>query len=195
MAKLKKELVEENELLLERLNKLESLLLQQNQIKKETKKEEAEMISMHKIIKVVSLYNGTLNLKTSMGDKHSIVKFNFFGDEQPVFYADLVKAISIQRRFFQDGFCMILDDDVVKLHYLTDIYRKLLNKNDIDNFLDFTESEMKKKYDEISEQQKITILERIAYKINENNNVDKNKVDIVARISKQNLYELAEKLK
>jgi hypothetical protein len=193
-SKLKSELIKENELLYDRLERLERLLTLDTD-KKEESKDDNSMIAMHKIIKVVSLYNGILNLKTSAGDEHAIFKFNFFGDEQPLFYSDLVKAISIQQRFFKDGFCMILDDDVVKAHYLTESYKNLLNKEELDNFLAFSDDEIKEKYPKLTEHQKITVLERVAYKINKRDVLDMNKVDVLSSVSKQNLVDLANKLK
>jgi hypothetical protein len=193
--KLKSELIEENKLLLERLDRLENIIIQQKSHKERMEKEEDALIPMHKIIKVVSLYEGILYLKTAVDDRHGSFKFNFFGDEQPIFYSDLVKAISIQPRFFREGFCMILDSDVIKTHYLADVYKKLLTKDEIDNFLNLSETEIREKYEYIPIQQKITILERIAKKINDKTiNVDRNKIDIVKNVSEQDLYELAKKL-
>ena len=193
-GKLKSDLIKENEALLDRLERLESMILQSN--KKETLKEEnIGLIPMHKIIKVVSLYNGILNLKTSTNDRNAVFKFNFFGDEQPIFYTDLVKAIAMQQRFFKDGFCMILDADVVKAHYLTDAYKSLLTREQIDNFLDFSESEIKELYPKLTQIQKITVLERVALKINNRDSIDMNKVDIVSSVSQQSLTDLANKLK
>jgi hypothetical protein len=188
MTKLKSELIKENEMLLSRLNKLEKLINNKNE-------NNNEIISMTKIIKVVSLYNGTLNLKTSSSSDSVIFKFNFFGDEQPIFYNDLVKCISTQQRFFKDGFCMILDEEVVRAHYLVDDYKNLLTKEEILNFLDFSENEMTDKYNRLPNQQKITVLEVIARKVNENKMIDRNKVDIISKISGQNIIKLAEKIK
>lgn len=193
-SKLKKELLQENEILLNRLNRLEAMLMNNDKTKEDTK-EEGTIIPMHKIIKVVSLYHGVLNLKTSSSDQTTIFKFNHFGDEQPIFYSDLVKAISIQQRFFKDGFCMILDKEVVKAHYLTDAYKNLLNREQIEGFLDFSEQEITIKYPKLTEQQKMSVLESIAIKINAKENIDMNKVDVLSSVSKQDLYDLAKKLK
>lgn len=195
MAKLKKELIEENEMLLERLSRLEKLLENKTQIEAETKDSRNKLIPMTKIVKVVSLYNGILNLKTSNSVESILFKFNFFGDEQPIFYSDLVKCIANQQRFFKEGFCMILDDEVVKAHYLINDYKNLLTKEEIENFLDLEESEMKEKFKKITTQQRITVIERIALKLNKNNIIDKNKVDIISRVSNQNIIKIAEKIK
>lgn len=194
MAKLKKELMQENEMLLERLTRLEKLL----ENKTETTIPEIKtdgIIPMSRIVKVVSLYNGILNLKTSNSSEATVFKFNFFGDEQPLFYSDLVKCIANQQRFFREGFCMILDKEVVKAHYLTKVYEELLTKEEIEHFLDFSEKEMDIKFKMVPIQQKITIIETVARQINESNIVDRNKVDIISKISEQDILQIAEKIK
>ena len=196
MAKLKKELIEENNLLHDKLSKLEQLMesLMKNQTETPSNTS-SNIIPMTKIVKVVSLYNGILNLKTSNSRDSTIFKFNFFGDEQPIFYSDVVKCISMQQRFFKDGFCMILDEEIVKAHYLQEYYKDLLTKEQIDGFLEFTPEEIDSIYPKLTVQQKITVLERIAMKINEGKNVDRNKIDVVQSVSQVKIYELADKLK
>jgi hypothetical protein len=194
-TKLKKELMEENEMLLTRLEKLERLLERQIQTKEDTYEASGNIIPMTKIVKVVSLYNGILNLKTTNNSDGMIFKFNFFGDEQPLFYSDLVKCIAIQQRFFKDGFCMILDKEIVKAHYLEKDYKNLLTKDEIENFLDLSEEEMKLKFDKIPNQQRITVIEIIANNLNKSNIIDRNKVDIISKISGQDIIKIAEKIK
>jgi len=189
--KLKADLEKENELLYAKLAKLEDAI---NALSNPTSSVSTEMIPMTKIIKVVSLYDGILNLRTAYGQAATIFKFNFFGDEQPIFYSDLVKCISMQQRFFKDGFVMILDEEVVKAHYLVEHYKDLLNKDQINSFLNFNEFEINSIYPKLTTQQKITVLQNIANKINANT-ADRNKVDIVSNISKVDLNELANKLK
>jgi hypothetical protein len=188
--KLKSQLEEENKLLLDRLNKLEYMLSN----KEETKKEQTDIIPMTRIVKVISLYNGILNLKTSNRSDVVIFKFNFFGDVQPIFYSDIVKCIAVQQRFFKDGFCMILDEEVVKAHYLTKDYDKLLTKEQFDTFLSLSDTDMERIYKNLPKQQKMTLLERIAYSVNDNT-ADRNKVEKVSKFSHQDIYELANKLK
>jgi hypothetical protein len=189
MAKiLKKDLELENKLLREKLESLQNSNTNINEV-------ELTDISMTKLIKVVSLYNGILNLKTSNGSDATVFSFNFFGYEQPIFYSDLIKCVINQRRFFTEGFCMILDSQVVKLHYLEKDYNKILSKEGFINFLNMDEESMMSKYEIIPVQQRITLLETIAYKINDNEFVDRNKVDMLAKISKVDIYELANKLK
>lgn len=189
---LKKELEKENNLLWNKIKELEEQLKQSIS----TKEEPIEIIPMHKIIHVQSLYNGVLNLKTTSNADGPIFKFNFFGDKQPIFYSELVKCLSLQNRFFKDGFVIILDESVVKAHYLVEFYKDLLNAEQIENFIHIEEEQMNNIYPKLTTQQKITVLERIAINLNNNpNKIDRNKLDIITKISKVNINDLAAKLK
>lgn len=190
---LKKELEHENEILWNKIKDLEKLLTEQVKIKEENP--DMDIIPMNKIVKVQSLYNGELTLKTADNSASSIFKFNFYGDTKPIFYSDLVKCISFQNRFFIDGFVYILDKEVIDAHYLTDYYKHLLSKDEIDKFLDLNEDEIKSTYKDLPVQQKIAVLERVAIKLNNDNSTDRNKIDIVSQISQFNINELAQKLK
>lgn len=158
-------------------------------------KEDDFEIKLTKTIKVVSLYHGVLNLKTSSQADAQIFTFNFFGYEQPIFYGDLMKCINTQRRLFTDGFCYIHDEDVINAHYLTKEYSYLLDKNMLLNFMSYDDDFIKDRYEQLPVQQKITLLETIAYKLNKNENIDRNKIDILAKKANVDIYQLADKLK
>lgn len=191
MSKTKKEL--ELELL-----ELKKLLDQQNKLlanvpSKEQDEDDIE-IKMTKMVRVVSLYHGVLNLKTSSQMDATIFTFNFFGYEQPIFYSDLIKCINTQRRLFTDGFCYIKDQEIIKAHYLDKIYKYLLDKDAILNYTQYDEDFIKDNFPKLPTQQKITVLETIAFKLNENENIDRNKIDILAKLANVDIYELAKKL-
>lgn len=186
MAKTKKELELEIELL------KQQLLNKKNESEQE--KDELE-IKMTKLIPVVSLYHGNLNLKTTSQSDATIFTFNFFGYEQPIFYNDLIKCINNQRRIFTDGFCYINNKEVVQAHYLDKAYEKILDKDSILNFINQSDEYIKNVYENLPIQQKITVIETVAFKLNDNENVDRNKIDILAGIANVDIYELANKLK
>ena len=198
MAKTKKQLEQE---LLELKNLLES---QNNLLKQVTEMPTAEIIKpsksdemeikMTRMVKVTSLYNGVLNLKTSNQADAVIFTFNFFGYEQPLFYSDIIKCINSQRRLFTDGFCYIDDEEVIKAHYLDKIYKSLLTKDQILNYTQFDNTFITESFSNIPLQQKITVLETIAYKLNDNENIDRNKIDLLANMANTDIYELAKKL-
>lgn len=160
-------------------------------------KEEVEVfpeIPMHKPIKVMSLYTGGLNLKKYNDDKTPF-RFNFFGETQPILYGDLVKIISHQRKFFEEGYCVVLDNDVIKVHYLEKFMKKILDKKTIDKLLEYDDEKIKDLYNGTTKQLKQTIVDLIVDKIVKKEYVDRNKVAVISELYGKDLYEIAEHLK
>lgn len=151
-------------------------------------------IPMHKPIKVMSLYTGGLNLKQYEDDKTPF-RFNFFGETQPILYGDLVKIISHQRKFFEEGYCVVLDNDVIKVHYLEKFMKKILDKKTIDKLLEYDDEKIKDLYNGTTKQLKQTIVDLIVDKIVKKEYVDRNKVAVISELCGKDLYEIAEHLK
>ena len=166
------DLVKRNEELEKELEKMKEMLQKlmtekENKLNQEIKQEEVEVfpeIPMHKPIKVMSLYTGGLNLKKYNDDKTPF-RFNFFGETQPILYGDLVKIISHQRKFFEEGYCVVLDNDVIKVHYLEKFMKKILDKKTIDKLLEYDDEKIKDLYNGTTNQLKQTIVDLIVDKI------------------------------
>ena len=196
------DLVKRNEELEKELEKMKEMLQKLMAEKKvdtkqnsETKEEEVfPEIPMHKPIKVMSLYTGGLNLKKYNDDKTPF-RFNFFGETQPILYGDLVKIISHQRKFFEEGYCVVLDNDVIKVHYLEKFMKKILDKKTIDKLLDYDDEKIKDLYNGTTKQLKQTIVDLIVGKIVKKEYVDRNKVAVISELYGKDLYEIAEHLK
>jgi hypothetical protein len=194
MGKTKKQLEEELQQLKILLEEQSKLLTNSSDRGTNSNQEDFE-IKMTKMVRVVSLYHGVLNLKTSSQADAQIFTFNFFGYEQPIFYSDLMKCVNTQRRLFTDGFCYIYDKEVIKAHYLEKQYETLLDKDMLLNFMNYDSDFIKTRYLQLPIQQRITLLETIAYKLNDNENIDRNKIDVLAQVADVDIYELANKLK
>lgn len=151
-------------------------------------------IPMNKPIKVMSLYTGGLNLKKYDNDK-TPVRFNRFGEVQPILYMDLIKIISHQRKFFEEGYCVILDDEVIKVHYLEKDMEKILNKNTIEKILDYENEKIRDLFVGTTKQIRQTIIDLIIDKIVKKEYVDRNKVALISELYGKDLYEIAEHLK
>jgi len=151
-------------------------------------------IPMHKPIKVMSLYIGGLNLKRYADDKTPL-RFNFFGETQPILYSDLAKIISYQRKFFEEGYCVVLDKDVIKVHYLEKFMKKILDKKTIDRILEYDDDKIRDLYNGTTKQLKQTIVDLIVDKIVKREYVDRNKVAVISELYGKDLYEIAEHLK
>lgn len=151
-------------------------------------------IPMNKPIKVMSLYTGGLNLKRYEDDKTPI-RFNMYGETQPILYMDLLKIISHQRKFFEEGYCIVLDKNVIKAHYLEKHMSKILDKKTIDNLLDYDDEKIKDLFNGTTKQIKETIVDLIVNKIVKKEYVDRNKVALISELYGKDLYEIADKLK
>jgi len=195
LVKRNKELEKELEKMKEMLQKL--MTEKENKLNQEIKQEEVEVfpeIPMHKPIKVMSLYTGGLNLKR-YNDDETPFRFNFFGETQPILYGDLVRIISHQRKFFEEGYCVILDNDVIKVHYLEKFMKKILDKKTIDRILEYDDDKIRDLYNGTTKQLKQTIVDLIVDKIVKNEYVDRNKVAVISELYGKDLYEIAEHLK
>jgi len=196
------DLVKRNEELEKELEKMKEMLQKLMAEKKVDTKQNSEIkeeevfpeIPMHKPIKVMSLYTGGLNLKKYNDDKTPF-RFNFFGETQPILYGDLVKIISHQRKFFEEGYCVVLDNDVIKVHYLEKFMKKILDKKTIDKLLEYDDEKIKDLYNGTTKQLKQTIVDLIVDKIVKKEYVDRNKVAVISELYGKDLYEIADKLK
>jgi hypothetical protein len=196
------DLVKRNEELEKELEKMKEMLQKLMTEKKVDTKQNSEIkeeevfpeIPMHKPIKVMSLYTGGLNLKKYNDDKTPF-RFNFFGETQPILYGDLVKIISHQRKFFEEGYCVVLDNDVIKVHYLEKFMKKILDKKTIDKLLEYDDEKIKDLYNGTTKQLKQTIVDLILDKIVKKEYVDRNKVAVISELYGKDLYEIAEHLK
>ncbi len=149
-------------------------------------------IPLNRVVKVVSLYNGGMTLKTAELGK--TFRFENFGNLQPIIYADLIQIMSYQHRFTKQGYFMILDNDVVKAHALEDDYKKILTKQQIENILTFEDGVIRSLFSGTTNVIRETIVTMIMQKINSNEKkdyVDKNKVAILSEIYGKDIYALA----
>jgi len=196
------DLVKRNEELEKELEKMKEMLQKLMAEKKVDTKQNSEAkeeevfpeIPMNKPIKVMSLYAGGLNLKRYEDDKTPI-RFNMYGETQPILYMDLLKIISHQRKFFEEGYCIVLDKNVIKAHYLEKHMSKILDKKTIDNLLDYDDEKIKDLFNGTTKQIKETIVDLIVDKIIKKEYVDRNKVALISELYGKDLYEIAEHLK
>ena len=197
-------LQEENNLLKSKLEKMEEMLtslMKQNQelenrpekivevVRDIDKTPEIVDIPLNKVVKVMSLYTGVMNLKTAENGK--IFKFNNFGDVQPIIYNDLIQIMSHQHRFCTEGYFTILDKDVVIAHGLEDNYKKILDKKVIENILTYDEDKIKELFSGTTKNIKESIVSILINKINGNENVDKNKIHIISELYGIDLFAYA----
>lgn len=194
---LKKRLAEMEELIKSLANNKESesekeIIQKEEIIQDEDKYEE---IPMHKPIKVMSLFAGGLNLKTSNDSNAQVFRFTFVGQVYPIVYSDLIKVMANQREFFQKGYCMILDKAVVKAHYLEDYYKKFVDGKVINNILEYDVEKIREIFSNVTPTIQQSIVDVIISKINSNDYVDKNKASVISKIYGNDIFDLANKIK
>lgn len=199
------DLLKERQALEERLAKMESLIKSLTEQKQEEvtfaivdndfEFEEIPEIPMNKVIKIMSLFSGGLNLKTTNDGTAQVFRFEFVGQILPIIYSDLVKVVSNQRVFFEQGYCMILDKDVVKAHYLEDYYKKFIDGRVINNILEYEVDKIKDIFINTTPVIQQSIIDIMVQKINNNEYVDKNKITALNEVYGNDIFELANKLK
>lgn len=147
-------------------------------------------IPLNRVVKVMSLFRGQMTLKTQAhGGKE--FQFNGFGNIQPIIYADLLQIVSHQQRFCDEGYFMILDKDVVVANGKEDIYKKFLDKKQIENILAYEDETITSLFSNTTNNIKESIVNIIVNKINSNESIDKNKVHLISDLYGCDLFAYA----
>jgi hypothetical protein len=197
-------LQKENETLKNKLAKMEEMLnslmterLESSVNQSDSKPvefEEIPEIPLNKTVRIMSLFHGGLNLKTEQSGGQ-IFRFEMVGQILPIIYSDLVKILANQRKFFENGYCMILDKDVVKAHYLEDYYKKFIDVKTINNILDYDVEKIEQIFSNTTPVIQQTIVDIIVSKINKNEYVDRNRVLVINKAYGKDVFELACRLR
>lgn len=137
-----------------------------------------------KPIKVVSLSDGGVSLRTNTNGSGKSFRFDKFGHSISITYSDLQDVIAVNRTFIEDGTVYICDADVVKNNYLDEYYNRFLTVEKITNILSFSKSDIVDMVSNTTETIQETIISLIVKKINNNEYVDMNKVDAIGKSCK-----------
>lgn len=187
----------ENEKLKEEIEQLKKMI-------KELRKEKENIIDipestvseipLNKLIKVVSLFHGILNLITNSG---KVITFNHFGAIKPITFGDLMEICDRQKRLAEEGYFMILDKDAVEALYLTEAYKKIVSKEVIENIITLPEEKIKEILENTTDAIKESIIDTIIKGINAGDirYSDKNKIYFIGQILGKDLFKMAEDVK
>ena len=134
-----------------------------------------------KPIKVVSLSDGGVSLRTNTNGSGKSFRFDKFGHSISITYSDLQDVIAVNRTFIEDGTVYICDADVVKNNYLDEYYNRFLTVEKITNILSFSKSDIVDMVSNTTETIQETIISLIVKKINNNEYVDMNKVEAIGK--------------
>ncbi len=179
------ELKSQLQMILEKLSNIEETktISENNEIENE----EVELykeINPLKPIKVISLTDGGVSLRTNTSGTAKTFRFDKFGHTTTITYADLQDVIATNRTFIEDGSVYICDVDVVKNNYLEEFYDKFLTVDAITNILSFNKTDIADMISNTTESIQETIISLIVKKINNNEYVDMNKVDLIGKSCK-----------
>jgi len=156
--------------------------------KEKEEKTEAVQISPNEFIKVMSLVNNKLNLSTKMGRDGKHFGFDRFGETKNILYSDLIEINNNQKNFLEAGYYYILDDRVIDLEGLNDVYDKILSKDQIDKILT-NEKDAKSLFQKTNPKQQSVIVKVVIEKMIKGEAVDYNLVDMLTKVSGVNIQE------
>jgi hypothetical protein len=143
-------------------------------------------------IKVLSLCPYELNLSTERNGRGRIYSFREYGEVKNIRYNDLADIIEIHRNFLEDGFFVILDNDIIDMHGLEEAYGKILTEENIDGILNDNYSDAIKLFETANKRQQENIAAMFVKKIMDNESVNLNFVDQISRVVGYNIKEKAE---
>jgi len=208
----KKDLEQENEILRQKMSKIEAMLeklmsgekavVEQTPTKPlqpftDTYEDvDVNDIPMTKQIKIMSLFNGGMTLFSQSKGTGKRIRFNKFGDVRTVLYQDLIDYISNHYRYFSDkGYCVILNKEVVKAQGLDSYYEQLLTAKQIEGILDYPIEEMKIMLAKTTINILNTIANQTVFKIIDGKSVDSAKIAEISKIYGRDLFDVASMLK
>lgn len=145
----------------------------------------------NRIIKVISLFDGTLNLATRADGNGKVVKFTGFGQDRQLIASDLIDIVHNNWRFFEIGYAYIDDEDFAKSYGLSEVYANLLDKETIDKLLDLGAVPMLNMFKSAPKAQQEVIVSVIVSKLTKHQDLDLNKVYKISEVYGKDLVEMA----
>ena len=150
-------------------------------------------IPANKKINITSLFDGQLNLK----GMHGNIPLPRFGVTIPVTYENLIYICNNQRVFAEEGYFFIHDKDVVESQYLTENYKKFVNKEMIENIITLPTHKIGEIYNNVTDHLKETIIDIVVkgVKSGDYKYSDRNKIAYLSEISDKDIYKMVDLLR
>lgn len=152
-------------------------------------------IRPNKYIKVISLTHGMLVLSTEPMGQGKVFIFNKFGETKNIIYSELTEILHCNQSFAESGKFYIANKDVVFNHGLVEFYNNILNKEKIENILDYSQEQVVDLFKNSTDSQKETIVSLLADRIIKDQEVDLNKVNAISKVYGRDIIEMAEEAK
>lgn len=186
-------LKKENEEMKQQLKNLMEMMASINGKKKNTSLEEVkcseftleeipEEPSPNKMVRIISLCRGSLNLaKDERGvDK---LKFTKYGEIKPVLYSTLIDIVNNNRSFAEKGLFYILDKASVYYLGLSNVYNKLVDNTILDNICNYPDIDIEKIISGMEESQIEVMAKNLSDRIYNGEKLDLNKINTISRAS------------
>lgn len=154
--------------------------------------EEAINVDPHKMVTIISLTNGGLNLKSPKGIK----RLPDFGSTTRVTFEDLHAIVENHREFASEGGFLIQDEQSVKALYLTEEYSRLISRERIEKFIDLPTKDIVNALKALPKTLQETILEKVIKGISAGDSrySDLNKIKVLSDFAEKDLQEIAREI-
>lgn len=154
--------------------------------------EEVLNVDPHKMVTIISLTNGGLNLKSPKGIKY----LRDFGATTRVTFEDLHAIVENHRDFASEGGFLIQDEASVKALYLTEEYSRLISKDRIEKFIDLPTKEIASALSVLPKALQETILQKVVkgISVGDSRYSDLNKIKVLNDFSGKDLQEIAKQI-
>lgn len=148
-----------------------------------------------KKVKVVNLMHNTLNISTEPRGMGRVYTFKEYGDSRLIKYDDLADIVASYPKTMEGGFAYICDKEVVESLGLADDYQKLFDKETMDKVVKLRdESDLELFLGMDIKLQKSTA-KKIAERINANEKVDYNYINVIKEKTGIDIEEISKDLK
>lgn len=187
------QLRKENEDIKDKLEKLMAMLEQsQKVVDTESEEKKVEEVikedfteipdepSPNKMIRILSLCRGSLNLSEDDAGNGK-VKFAKYGEIKTILYSSLINIVNHNRNFAEKGVFYILDKSAVYYLGLKDFYSKLVTNDILDNICNYEDIDINRILDTIEHSQIDTMVKNLIDRLYNGENLDLNKIQIISK--------------
>lgn len=144
------------------------------------------------MIRLQSLTKGELCLNVNGS---VAINFDKYGDIKPVLYSELMNIVNNNRLFAEEGAFYIMDDASVKYLGLSRYYDNILSYDEIESLELYSDDELRTIVPKISDFQKDVVSLVFANRIYNDEQVDRNKVEVISKACEIDIAKRAREMK
>ena len=148
-----------------------------------------------KKVKVVNLMHNPLNISTGPNGMGRVYSFREYGDSRLIKYDDLADIVAAYPNTMEGGLAYICDKEVVESLGLAEEYEKLFDKATMDRVIKLREQSDLELFLGMNKDLQESTAQKIAKRINENEQIDYNYINIIKNKTGIDIEEIAKNLK